>query len=270
MPWKGGDRVSVEAIQHVIDDKRIKGASKLLAIVLAHHAHKDGSNAYPKVKTLAHETGMSVPTVKRELRKLAEVGIIRRDGRAPGAFPQYAPIRWAIVMADGSPATPLEGSPVTPLEGSPVSGRGFTREPLEGSPANPRTVREQSENSERERAAHSLPSDFELTEDRREVAIANGIPHDKADRVFSKFADDRRAKGTQRVDWDAEWSLWCQRERPDPSDVLDRAPERAPVPNLARSFAICRHCDDFIEDETGAVQGMHQPCYAASLADVPS
>jgi len=259
--------VSIEAIQRIIDDRSIKGTTKLVAMVLAHHAHKDGTSAYPKIATIAAEAGdMHEATVKRELKKLERLGVIHRDGRAPGRFPQHAPIRWSIVMSDSAPALPLDSAPALPLEGSSARGRGSAREPLEVAPANPRTVSEQSTNSESEQgcAPHSLPSDFSLTDEMREWARGNRSDID-VDKATKKFTRHHRAKGTQAVDFRPLWETWIENENPDRSVALANS-----VRNLAGNLgppidladwepAKCKGCDEPLNADD-AFGGFHEIC----------
>lgn len=60
--------------------------------------------------------------------------------------------------------------------------------------------------------ASRIPDDFELTDERREVAEAEQVP---AERTFASFCDHWRSAGGQKarkVDWDATWRNWCRRE----------------------------------------------------------
>lgn len=57
-----------------------------------------------------------------------------------------------------------------------------------------------------------LPADFELTDERRAYAEAEGID---AERTFAKFTDYWRAASgakARKRDWDATWRNWCRRE----------------------------------------------------------
>jgi hypothetical protein len=52
--------------------------------VLAEHAHKDGSNAYPSVLRIQYRTGYDRTTVQRALRRLEQGALIVRDGAVGG------------------------------------------------------------------------------------------------------------------------------------------------------------------------------------------
>lgn len=51
--------------------------ARLVLLVLADHAHKDGSSAFPSVATIAGSVGLSDRTVQRKLAALLDAGLIR-------------------------------------------------------------------------------------------------------------------------------------------------------------------------------------------------
>jgi hypothetical protein len=59
--------------------------------------------------------------------------------------------------------------------------------------------------------ATRLPTDFQLTDERRLVAEAERLP---AERTFAGFVDYWRAAAgakARKLDWDATWRTWCRR-----------------------------------------------------------
>ena len=67
------------------------------------------------------------------------------------------------------------------------------------------------ERSPRPPTARRLPEDFELTEQRRAIAITEKAD---PDREFAKFRDYWRAAAGQNArkhDWDAAWRNWCRK-----------------------------------------------------------
>lgn len=56
---------------------------KFVLIMLSNYADEDGK-CWPSIETLCNETGLSRPTVKRVLNKLAERGIIKKVRRTKG------------------------------------------------------------------------------------------------------------------------------------------------------------------------------------------
>jgi hypothetical protein len=54
---------------------------RLIALTIAWHAHKDGSNAYPSVQTIARLCGCHVRGISRGLSDLRRLGVVRVDSR---------------------------------------------------------------------------------------------------------------------------------------------------------------------------------------------
>jgi hypothetical protein len=76
--------MSAQAWSFVVKHSEHKGGALLLLLMIANHAHADGSNAYPTVKTLAAECRMSVRQVIRlvaQLEKSGELIVERSKGR---------------------------------------------------------------------------------------------------------------------------------------------------------------------------------------------
>ncbi len=62
------------------------------------------------------------------------------------------------------------------------------------------------------KTATRLPADFELSSERRAVAVAERLD---AERTFAKFRDYWLAKSgphARKLDWDATWRNWCRNE----------------------------------------------------------
>lgn len=66
--------MSVQATSWVIQHSKHKGSALLLMIMIANHAHADGTGAYPAVTTLASECRMSDRQIKRLLPELEASG----------------------------------------------------------------------------------------------------------------------------------------------------------------------------------------------------
>lgn len=68
----------------VIENSRQKGSALLLLLMIANHAHADGTNSFPSIETLAKECRMSVRQVIRlvaALEKSGELQVERSAGR---------------------------------------------------------------------------------------------------------------------------------------------------------------------------------------------
>ena len=80
------------------------------------------------------------------------------------------------------------------------------------------------------RAATRIPTDFQLTPERRLVAEAETL---HAERTFAKFVDYWRAASgakARKHDWDATWRNWCRSE-------ADRSRGSAPIPKRSTFVA---------------------------------
>lgn len=77
--------MSWQAYDMVLKRSRAKHADRLVLLVLASHADKNGENAYPSIRTIAQEANLAPSTVWTSLRRLEEIGEIReRDRRRSG------------------------------------------------------------------------------------------------------------------------------------------------------------------------------------------
>jgi hypothetical protein len=76
--------MSHQAQTHVLNNSRQKGSHRLVLLIIANHAHGNGSNAFPSMKTLAAESLMSERQVIRivaDLERSGELIVERSRGR---------------------------------------------------------------------------------------------------------------------------------------------------------------------------------------------
>jgi hypothetical protein len=66
--------MSHQAQTHVLNNSRQKGSHLLVLLIIANHAHGDGTNAYPSATTLAFESRLSPRQVKRIIADLEASG----------------------------------------------------------------------------------------------------------------------------------------------------------------------------------------------------
>jgi hypothetical protein len=96
--------MSLRTILWAIDDARCDdipaGAFRVL-LVLADHAHGDGTDARPYVGTIAERLRMSTRTVQRHLKALEAHGLIRRGDQRSVAHldPRYRPVVWDLATS---------------------------------------------------------------------------------------------------------------------------------------------------------------------------
>jgi hypothetical protein len=88
--------VSIEAMTWVLGYSEETLGRRLVLLALANYAHRDGTNAFPAVATLAQDARMSERQVQRALRGMESDGSIERAGKsASGAT------NWTIRMTGG-------------------------------------------------------------------------------------------------------------------------------------------------------------------------
>jgi hypothetical protein len=157
-------------------------------IAIANHAHPDGTGAWAKVATLAHESRLSereVQYAQVELKKIGELGV--ENGAGPyGTNLYHMPKMMAFLGANPAPVA-HEGCTQVPLgvhTGSP--------EPLKPEPIKPKRAR-----------ACSWPEGFALTEEMFAYAIERGVPQPEAE--FAAFRDWCLRQGAVYKDWPAAW-----------------------------------------------------------------
>lgn len=76
--------MSVQAMSWVIEHSTRKGADLLCLLMIANHAHADGSNSFPSLDVLAKECRMSQRQIARIVARLEESGSITVDRRGGG------------------------------------------------------------------------------------------------------------------------------------------------------------------------------------------
>ena len=141
---------------------------KLVLLCLADHAHKDGTNAFPSVPTIAEQCGIEIRTARRLISGLESQGLIRKGNQsaAAGIQPQYRPTVWDLLIF------PSDVSPVTGPEVSPVSGPDLTPGVTLGvtsgvTPVSPK----QSKQLNQKRTGHSPTSPADRGQHQHETSV---------------------------------------------------------------------------------------------------
>ncbi len=114
-------KMSVQAMSFVIDNSKHKGSYLLTLLMIANHAHADGTGAYPSVPTLAKETRMSERGVRYCLQVLKDSGELEvfRDAGPRGCNLYQIPMRQSLPEAkNGIRQTEAPNS--TPLRQDPT------------------------------------------------------------------------------------------------------------------------------------------------------
>lgn len=202
------------------------------------HSHQTGLYYLP-LMYLAHEVGIPLEGARKALFTLSEDGFCRYD--------EVSEWIWVCEMAAWQIGTSLKETDKRVLgvqqflESVPALsfirdfteryradfhlGRGIAKKgpkaPSEGHSSN-RTGHDRTGSGKEHEENHGrkgssgrgsrIPEDFSLTDERRRIAVAEGID---PDRTFAKFVNFWRAKsgeGATKRDWDATWQNWCMTE----------------------------------------------------------
>lgn len=97
--------MSLPVFVWVLDTSETTLGARLVMLVLAEHAHDDGSGAYPSLDTIARRCRMSRKGVRDALERLVKDGHIKADGHGT-----QGQTKWRILFKEGSPPS-LKPSP---------------------------------------------------------------------------------------------------------------------------------------------------------------
>lgn len=124
--------MSIQAIKAVMGRHDLRGPIKAVALVMAEHAHQDGTETFPSVNLISLESGYCRSTVKRSIAQLIERGIITKT---KGWTPRTSNTYRFLIISEGSEITLSPKS-----EGSQRTVRGFTDTPqrVQREPLTPR------------------------------------------------------------------------------------------------------------------------------------
>lgn len=109
-----------QVVKWVLDSAPVTDPSaQLVLVVIAEHAHLDGTGAYPAVSTIARRARMSERSVKRALRRLEALDVLRVE-RGAGVRGQNVYRIMGCQIVTGDKLSPLSdchppGDSVSPL-----------------------------------------------------------------------------------------------------------------------------------------------------------
>lgn len=102
--------MSAKQVRRVLEHSQSRGGTRLVLLVIAEHAHDDGTGSWPSKSTMAREANMKPRQVQRNLRELeamGEVHIAPQAGGSKHTRTDRRPNLYTITLADGeSPTTP--------------------------------------------------------------------------------------------------------------------------------------------------------------------
>lgn len=181
--------MSWQATNAVVEHSKQRGSSFVVLLMVANHAHSDGTGAYPSVETLARESRLSETQVHVHVRKLRKAGELAvEEGAGPKGTNLYSVVLPGLKVQ--STTSPIRGSAET------RRGAGSTRQTApepSGTRAGMDTISESEDQelgllrkkegdrdrilaaAERVRKALTLPDEIEERE--REAVAKNRRPH---------------------------------------------------------------------------------------------
>lgn len=118
--------MSVHVLSWVLRSSEETLGRRLVLIVLADHAHDDGSEAWPSVETIAREARLSTRQVQRCLRDLEAAGSIRKTGTSRTGTSVFAVVMQA---AEGGDNLSERGRHIVPVGATSDAGRGDDMSP---------------------------------------------------------------------------------------------------------------------------------------------
>lgn len=131
--------MSWQAVSYAVDvlehDHDLTTTDRLVLVLLAEHARRDGSNARPSSRTLARRAGVVPSSVRRSLGRLLEAGYIAADLAAGRPtiyrFPLSTPVAparqvdYPHLSRHGADLSRQRDTPVAPARHEPVSNRSM-------------------------------------------------------------------------------------------------------------------------------------------------
>lgn len=91
--------MSYQTVQWVLRHSPARGAARLVLVVLAQYAERDGSSAHPGIDTIVGQAQCSERSVQYALRALEDAGCIRLTGRRPSGTAV-----WQVLTTDAAAA----------------------------------------------------------------------------------------------------------------------------------------------------------------------
>jgi hypothetical protein len=110
--------MSVQATSWVIENSIHKGSALLLLMMIANHAHADGTNAFPSIETLAKECRMSTRQISRLVDALEGSGELIVE-RSPGRKAHNYAIKMSV---NTDKMSGLNNDKLSRLNGDKMSG----------------------------------------------------------------------------------------------------------------------------------------------------
>jgi hypothetical protein len=160
--------MSVRVLAWVFDHSPVEHRGDLLVLlVLADHAHDDGTSAYPSVEKIARKARLTRRGTQVALRRLERVGAIEPAGKGPRGTTAYR-----VVMPTRGELT----APRTDCAGEVTDARGRTERPGGAKGSSPEPSFNRPEPSLSPNAVVAREAEGEIAFDPDNVAHLNRVP----------------------------------------------------------------------------------------------
>jgi len=209
--------MSVQAMTWVIENSKNKGSAFVILLMIANHAHSDGTGSYAGIETLAREARITERQAFNLIPELEHSGELKVER---GAGPRGCHL-YSLPGMKTFHAQVCLTEKFSPENG----GVRISPEPLG-------TVKEKKN---LKRALTSFPEGFSLTEEMAGYANRYGIYDPHAE--FEKFENYHRAKASQHKDWVAAWRYWIGNGKR--SNGNGKRPESFAERNIRETTEIC-------------------------------
>jgi hypothetical protein len=105
--------MSYQCVKWVLQNSKARGGARNVLLALAEHASEDGTDSYPGVATLSHESQVTERQIHKLLRSLERGAAIRNDGTSP-----YLTTNWTVLMDDVAARYVIDGDTVKGVNSS--------------------------------------------------------------------------------------------------------------------------------------------------------
>lgn len=190
--------MSWQATTWVAQHSKSKGSNRLVLLMIANHAHSDGTGAWPSYQTLANECHMSKRQIMRiidQLERSGELAVHR------GARPNSGHMYSLPLMLSGDILSPPSDILSPPVVTFSHLGGDIAMSPKE-------SIETSLNLSKKEDAPQPkltcLPPDFEVTDDMRFWA-AKKYPLLDLEEATQEWLDYAKSKRVRAADWEAAW-----------------------------------------------------------------
>jgi hypothetical protein len=195
----------------------ITANQRLVLMTIAKHANQKTGIAFPGQKLLEQETALSERSIRNALRgcerdgwTLTRTKMGRMTVHRHNEYELCVP-RSSIELRESDAANRHEVSLGHEQAAKNAAPTGIKR-PFDRHDVPHNSSENYSSTTKREKSARSLIDDWSLGEEEKRLCREMGVD---AERTFKKFQAHHQSRGTQSINWSAEWKKWmCDERKP--------------------------------------------------------